>query len=32
MLALTAYDRFVEQLFEVMKRFTAALSQAGIEY
>ncbi len=32
MLALTAYDRFVEQLFDVMKRFTMALSQAGIEY
>jgi len=32
MLALTAYDRFVEQLFEVVKRFTAALSQAGLEY
>jgi len=32
MLALTAYDRFVEQLFEVVKRLTAAFSQAGIEY
>lgn len=32
MLTLTAYDRFVEQLFEVMKRFTNALSQAAIEY
>ena len=32
MLALTAYDSFVEQLFDVMKRFTTALSQAGIEY
>ncbi|HLN03734.1 MAG TPA: hypothetical protein VK335_30890 [Bryobacteraceae bacterium] len=32
MLALTAFDKFVEQLFEVMKRFTGALSQAGIEY
>ena len=32
MLTLTAYDTFVEQLFQVMKRFTDALSQAGIEY
>jgi hypothetical protein len=32
MLALTAYDSFVEQLFEVMKRFTDALSNSGIEY
>jgi hypothetical protein len=31
-LTLTAYDTFVEQLFQVMKRFTDALSQAGIEY
>ncbi|HKW99889.1 MAG TPA: hypothetical protein VJN43_19265 [Bryobacteraceae bacterium] len=32
MLTLTAYDTFMEQLFQVMKRFTDALSQAGIEY
>jgi len=32
MLALTAYDNFVEQLFEVMKRFVDAMSKAGIEY
>jgi hypothetical protein len=32
MLTLTAYDSFVDQLFEVMKRFTGALAQAGIEY
>jgi hypothetical protein len=32
MLTLTAYDTFVDQLFEVMKRFTGALAQAGIEY
>ncbi len=32
MLSLTAYDSFVEQLFQVMKRFTDALSQARIEY
>jgi len=31
-MTLTALDRFVEQLFEVMKRFTKALSEAGIEY
>jgi hypothetical protein len=32
MLTLTAYDTFVDQLFEVMKRFPSALAQAGIEY
>jgi hypothetical protein len=32
MLTLTAYDTFVEQLFQLMKHFTDALSQAGIEY
>jgi len=32
MIVLTAYDRFVEQLFEVMKRFTGALSKSGIDY
>jgi len=32
MLTLTAYDSFVEQLFEVMKRFVDALSKASIEY
>jgi hypothetical protein len=32
MLTLTAYDEFVDQLFTVFKRFTGALSQAGIEY
>jgi hypothetical protein len=31
-MTLAALDRFVEQLFEIMKRFTTALSQAGIEY
>ena len=31
-MTLAALDRFVEQLFEVMRRFTTALSQAGIEY
>jgi len=31
-LTITAYDRFVEQLFEIIKRFTSALSQAHIEY
>ena len=32
MLALTAYDTYVEKLFDTLKRFTVALSQAGIEY
>src|SRR5258708_32637975 len=32
MLALTAYDTYVEKLFDTLKRFTLALSQAGIEY
>jgi hypothetical protein len=32
MLTLAAYDTFVEQLFEVMKRFVNALSGTGIEY
>jgi hypothetical protein len=32
MLALTAYDTYVEKLFDTLKRFTAAMSQAGIEY
>ncbi|PYT32714.1 MAG: hypothetical protein DMG57_00810 [Acidobacteria bacterium] len=32
MLTITAYDRYVEQLFEIIKRFTSALSQAHIEY
>jgi hypothetical protein len=32
MLSLTAYDRFVEKLFDRLARFTAALSGAGIEY
>jgi len=33
-MALSArfYDRHVEQLFETLRRFTAALKQAGIEY
>jgi len=31
-MTLAALDNFVEQLFEVLKRFTTALSQAGIEY
>jgi hypothetical protein len=31
-MTLASLDRFVEQLFEIMKRFTTALSQAGIEY
>ncbi len=29
---IAAYDRHVEQLFEVLKRATDALSRAGIEY
>ena len=32
MLALSAYDTYLDQLFDVMKRFTGALAQAGIEY
>jgi hypothetical protein len=32
MLALTAYDTYVEKLFDTLKRFTIALSQTGIEY
>jgi len=32
MLALTAYDRYVEKLFDRLKRFTVALSNAGIQY
>jgi hypothetical protein len=31
-MTLASLDRFVEQLFEIMKRFTTALSQAGIDY
>lgn len=31
-MTLAGLDRFVEQLFEVIGRFTAALSKAGIEY
>ncbi len=32
MITATAYDRHVEQLFEVMKRLHTALTKAGIEY
>jgi len=32
MLALTAYDTYVEKLFDTLNRFTTALSKAGIEY
>jgi hypothetical protein len=32
MSALTAYDTYVEKLFDTLKRFTTAMSQAGIEY
>jgi len=32
MLALTAYDRYVERLFDRLTRFTTALTKAGIEY
>ena len=32
MLALSAYDTYLDQLFDVMKRFTGTLAQAGIEY
>jgi hypothetical protein len=32
MITATAYDRHVEQLFEVLKRLHAALTEAGIEY
>ena len=32
MITATAYDRHVEQLFEVMQRLHAALTKAGIEY
>jgi hypothetical protein len=32
MLALSAYDRYVEKLFDRLKRFAAALSTARIEY
>ena len=31
-LTITAYDRYVEQLFEIIKRFTEAMSQAHMEY
>jgi hypothetical protein len=31
-MTLAALDRFVEQLFEIMKRFTRALSEAGVDY
>jgi hypothetical protein len=31
-LTITAYDRHVEQLFDILKRLAAALRQAGIEY
>jgi hypothetical protein len=31
-LSLTAYDRHVEQLFEVLTRLSSALTQAGIPY
>jgi hypothetical protein len=32
MITATAYDRHVEQLFDVMKRLHGALAKAGIEY
>jgi hypothetical protein len=32
MLALSAYDTYLDQVLDVMKRFTGALAQAGIEY
>ena len=32
MITATAYDKHVEQLFEVMKRVHAALTNAGIDY
>lgn len=32
MLSIAAYDRHVEQLFDVLTRLATALSQAGIEY
>ena len=32
MLTIAAYDRHVEQLFDVLNRLARALSQAGIEY
>jgi len=32
MLALSAYDTYLDQLHDVLKRFTSALTQAGIEY
>lgn len=32
MLTTTAYDRHVEQLFDILSRLSAALRQAGIEY
>jgi hypothetical protein len=32
MLALRAYDTYLDQLLDVMKRFTGALAQARIEY
>ena len=32
MLTITAYDRHVQQLFEVISRLAQALAQAGIEY
>jgi hypothetical protein len=31
-LIITAYDRHVDQLFDILNRLTAALGQAGIEY
>ncbi len=31
-LSIKFYDRHVEQLFETLRRFTAALAKAGIEY
>jgi hypothetical protein len=32
MLALSAYDTYLDQLHDVLKRFTSALALAGIEY